>query len=82
MSIFTMVFLGFMPLGQLVQGALGSVIGIDLVFQAGGVLTVAAALLVLRGRAIVGLVARGSDQPIFGRDTAEARLTAGDQPTR
>jgi MFS family permease len=36
MSVHTMVFIGFMPLGQLVLGALGSLIGINNAFVLGG----------------------------------------------
>ena len=38
MSVHTMVFIGFMPLGQLVLGALGSLIGINNAFVLGGTL--------------------------------------------
>ncbi len=43
MSLYTMLFMGLMPLGQLVEGALGSLFGVDDVLFVGGVLTFAAA---------------------------------------
>lgn len=43
MSAYTMIFMGLMPLGQLLLGALGSVFGIDAVLLGGGVITAAAA---------------------------------------
>jgi MFS family permease len=43
MSIFAMIFMGIMPLGQLFLGALGSVFGIDLALFAGGAVALAAA---------------------------------------
>lgn len=43
MSIFAMIFMGIMPLGQLALGALGSAFGIDVVLFAGGAATLAAA---------------------------------------
>jgi predicted MFS family arabinose efflux permease len=40
MSVHTMVFMGFMPLGQMLLGALGTVIGIDNAFLVGGLIVV------------------------------------------
>jgi hypothetical protein len=40
MSVHTMVMMGFMPLGQMLLGALGTVIGIDRAFLAGGLVVV------------------------------------------
>jgi MFS family permease len=36
MSVHTMVFMGFMPLGQMLLGSLGTVAGINTAFLAGG----------------------------------------------
>jgi MFS family permease len=44
MSIFAMIFMGIMPLGQLALGALGSIVGIDIAMLAGGAATLCAAL--------------------------------------
>jgi MFS family permease len=46
MSVHTMVFMGFMPLGQMLLGSLGTVIGIDHAFIVGGVVVVALASFV------------------------------------
>jgi len=40
MSVHTMVMMGFMPLGQMLLGALGTVIGIDRAFLVGGIVVV------------------------------------------
>src|SRR5438874_2424421 len=44
MSVNTMVFIGFMPLGQLVLGAVGTVAGINTAFLIGGIIVTAVAL--------------------------------------
>src|SRR5437660_5566323 len=44
MSVNTMVFIGFMPLGQLVLGAVGTVAGINTAFLLGGIIVTAVAL--------------------------------------
>ena len=44
MSVFAMIFMGVMPLGQLALGALGSVVGIDVALFAGGAVALAAAV--------------------------------------
>src|SRR5438876_671924 len=44
MSVNTMVFIGFMPLGQLVLGAVGTVAGINTAFLIGGIIGTAVAL--------------------------------------
>jgi predicted MFS family arabinose efflux permease len=44
MSVNTMVFIGFMPLGQLVLGSIGTVAGINSAFLLGGVIVMAVAL--------------------------------------
>jgi MFS family permease len=46
MSVYTMFFMGLMPLGQLVEGALGSVFDVDEVLFVAGILTFAAAVYV------------------------------------
>jgi hypothetical protein len=40
MSVHTMVFMGFMPLGQMLLGSLGTVAGINSAFLAGGIIVV------------------------------------------
>ncbi|HKY49909.1 MAG TPA: MFS transporter [Candidatus Limnocylindria bacterium] len=53
MSVHTMVFMGFMPLGQMLLGSLGTVAGIDIAFLAGGIVVVLIAVFaLLRGRAL------------------------------
>jgi MFS family permease len=46
MSVYTMFFMGIMPLGQLVEGALGSLFSVDEVLFVAGLLTVAASTYV------------------------------------
>jgi MFS family permease len=61
MSVHTMVFIGFMPLGQMLLGGLGSAIGINNAFLAGGLLVVSIALYAaLRVPALRGAVAGSS----------------------
>ena len=38
MSVQTMVFIGFMPLGQMLLGSVGTLVGINNAFLVGGVL--------------------------------------------
>ena len=53
MSVHTMVFMGFMPLGQLVLGALGTVVGINNAFLVGGTaVALVATYAVLRAPAL------------------------------
>lgn len=47
MSVHTMVMMGFMPLGQMLLGALGTVIGIDRSFLAGGIVVVLVSMFAL-----------------------------------
>ena len=59
MSVFAMIFMGVMPLGQLALGALGSVVGIEVALFAGGtVALVAAAYAAVRVAAIRDLQSR------------------------
>jgi hypothetical protein len=44
MSVYTLIAGGFMPLGSMVLGSAGSVIGVPLAVGLGGVITVALAL--------------------------------------
>jgi len=61
MSVQTMVFIGFMPLGQMLLGAVGTFIGINNAFVIGGSIVVCVALYAgLRVPALRGAVA---DQP-------------------
>src|SRR5207253_5701827 len=58
MSVYTMFFMGVMPLGQLVEGALGSVFGVEEVLFVAGILTaVAATYVYIRVRAVRELTA-------------------------
>jgi len=41
MSVQTMVFMGFMPLGQMLLGSIGTFVGIDRAFVAGGLIVIA-----------------------------------------
>jgi MFS family permease len=53
MSVHTMVFMGFMPLGQMLLGSLGTVAGINTAFLAGGVVVVlVSAFALLRAPAL------------------------------
>jgi MFS family permease len=58
MSVHTMVMMGVMPLGQMLLGALGTVIGIDRAFLAGGItVLLVATFVVLRAPALREAVA-------------------------
>lgn len=64
MSIFAMIFMGIMPLGQLALGAFGSLFGIDVALFAGGSVALAAALYcAARVPAVRGLEARAQVIP-------------------
>lgn len=64
MSVFTMIFMGVMPLGQLALGALGSVFGVAEVLFAGGAVAVGAALYAYaRVRAIRALTSARVPHP-------------------
>ena len=43
MSVHTMIFMGFMPLGQMLLGSVGTVLGIDRAFVIGGIIVMAIA---------------------------------------
>ena len=58
MSVQTMVFIGFMPLGQMVLGSVGTLVGINNAFLLGGVIVaLLAAYAALRVSALRGAVA-------------------------
>ncbi len=58
MSVHTMVFMGFMPLGQMLLGSVGAVAGINTAFLAGGVVVVLVSIFaVLRATALRDAVA-------------------------
>ena len=58
MSVHTMVFMGFMPLGQMLLGSLGTVAGINTAFLAGGIIVVLVSTFVLvRAPALRGAMA-------------------------
>ena len=58
MSVHTMVFMGFMPLGQMLLGSVGTIVGIDRAFFTGGVIVVLlASYVALRVPAVRGVVA-------------------------
>ncbi len=46
MSVYTMIFIGFMPLGQMLLGSIGALAGIDVAFFGGGLVVTATALFV------------------------------------
>ncbi len=46
MSVYTMIFIGFMPLGQMLLGSIGTLAGISSALLAGGLLVVSVAALV------------------------------------
>jgi len=41
--VHTMIFMGFMPLGQMLLGSVGTVLGIDRAFVIGGIIVMAIA---------------------------------------
>jgi hypothetical protein len=45
MSVHTMVFMGFMPLGQMLLGSVGTVLGIDRAFFLGGIIVMSLAFI-------------------------------------
>ena len=58
MSVHTMVFIGFMPLGQMLLGSLGAVLGINNAFVIGGCIVMAvAAYAAIRAPALRGAIA-------------------------
>jgi hypothetical protein len=58
MSVHTMVFIGFMPLGQMVLGSIGTVVGINNAFLIGGtIVTLLAGYAALRVNALRDAVA-------------------------
>jgi MFS family permease len=58
MSVQTMVFIGFMPLGQMLLGSVGTLVGINNAFLVGGVIvTLLAGYAALRGSALREAVA-------------------------
>src|SRR4029079_381449 len=64
MSVQTMVFIGFMPLGQLVLGSVGTLVGINNAFLIGGViLTLLAAYAALRVSALREAIATARPGP-------------------
>jgi hypothetical protein len=64
MSVHTMVFMGFMPLGQMMLGSVGTVIGINNAFVVGGVLvTLLAGYAALRVSALRQAVATVRSRP-------------------
>ena len=63
MSVQTMVFIGFMPLGQLVLGSVGTFVGINNAFLLGGVIvTLLAGYAALRVSALRGAIATARPQ--------------------
>lgn len=65
MSVHTMVFMGLMPLGQMLLGALGTVVGIDKAFLAGGIVVVLVSTFALfRASALRDAVATTSARAI------------------
>jgi predicted MFS family arabinose efflux permease len=64
MSVHTMVFMGFMPLGQMMLGSVGTVIGINNAFVVGGILvTLLAGYAALRVSALRQAVATVKSRP-------------------
>ncbi|HYY54114.1 MAG TPA: MFS transporter [Candidatus Dormibacteraeota bacterium] len=64
MSVYTMFFMGIMPLGQLMEGALGSVFGVDdVLFVAGICAASAAAYVFIRVRAVRNLTSDRRPHP-------------------
>jgi predicted MFS family arabinose efflux permease len=64
MSVHTMVFMGFMPLGQLILGSVGTLIGINNAFLVGGVIvTLLAGYAALRVNVLREAVASARPRP-------------------
>src|SRR5688572_7009575 len=67
MSVHTMVFMGFMPLGQMLLGSLGTVAGINTAFLAGGILVVLVSLFaLLRASALRAALATSHPRVVAG----------------
>src|ERR1700716_1923518 len=65
MSVHTMVFIGFMPLGQMVLGSVGTLVAINNAFLVGGVIvTLLAAYAALRVSALRDAVATVRPRPV------------------
>ena len=65
MSVHTMIFMGFMPLGQMLLGSVGALAGINNAFLAGGaVVTVLAVYVALRAVALREAVATALPRPV------------------
>src|SRR5437867_3163710 len=65
MSVHTMIFMGFMPLGQMLLGSVGALAGINNAFLAGGaVVTVLAAYVALRAVALREAAATALPRPV------------------
>src|SRR5437870_1072434 len=65
MSVHTMVFMGFMPLGQMLLGSLGTVAGINTAFLAGGLVVVCVSVFaVLRAAALRDALATTQGQVV------------------
>ena len=65
MSVHTMIFMGFMPLGQMLLGSVGTLAGLNNAFLAGGlVVTLLAAYVALRVTALREAVATGLPRPL------------------
>ena len=68
MSVHTMVFMGFMPLGQMILGSVGTVAGINNAFLSGGIIVAAlAAYAGFRGAALREALATPRPQTAAGR---------------
>jgi MFS family permease len=64
MSVQTMVFIGFMPLGQLVLGSVGTLVGINNAFLIGGVIvTLLAGYAALRVSVLREAIATARPRP-------------------
>ncbi|MDP9245460.1 MAG: MFS transporter, partial [Chloroflexota bacterium] len=71
MSVYTMVFMGLMPLGSMIMGSMGSVIGTDGALLAGGIASTVVALYA--GARIAPLrQATGAGQPRRARRSQSA----------
>src|SRR3989454_995663 len=65
MSVHTMIFMGFMPLGQMLLGSVGTLAGLNNAFLAGGlVVSLLAAYVALRVTALREAVATGLPRPV------------------
>src|SRR5438105_6327035 len=82
MSVHTMVFMGFMPLGQMLLGSVGAVAGINTAFLAGGIVVVLVSIFaLLRATALREAIACAHPRVVATSRYKFARFPAYFQPS-